>query len=99
MGKNTDNATSQAAASPFSSEVNEVIEQPSGRTVDPDSLVFETIIPGSLIGRRFVAAADEAEAAQKYKAPSGITSHTTPLTATLCEFTAGSLPEGVELFG
>lgn len=90
---------SAAPDTPFSSEVADIVEQPSGAKIAPNSPVWSVDIPGSLIGKQLVAASNEAEAGEKYKAVSGITKHATPLTATLCDFTASQLPEGAQLFG
>lgn len=89
-------ALDRLAATP-ADQLSEAFNTPV--SVDSKSKVWEVDIPGCLIGKRFVAARNEAEAGEKYKAPAGITTHTTPLTVTPCEFTAGNLPEGVELFG
>lgn len=73
--------------------------KPTPKTVDPSSPVWLVEIAGCLLGKRYVAAANEVEAGEAYKKPCGIVSHAGPLNAMPCDFKAGNLPKGVELFG
>ena len=62
-------------------------------------IVYQVEIPDCLLGRKFVLASSEAEAAEKYKRPCGITQHAQPLRASATDLDPANLPEGVELYG
>lgn len=61
--------------------------------------VWQVSIDTCLLGVRFVAAASETEAIDKYKRPCGITSHAGQARATPTDIDPAKLPPGVELFG